>query len=53
MQSRQTRTTKNYTPSMKSFKRGQGLVLGPRTQKHPELSEDLDCITQGYALDKF
>jgi hypothetical protein len=33
MQSRQTRTTKNNTPSMKNFKRGQGLALGPRTQK--------------------
>jgi hypothetical protein len=53
MQSRQTRTTKNNTPSMKSFKRGQGLVLGPQTQKHLELSEDLDYITQGYVLGKF
>jgi hypothetical protein len=38
---------------MKSFKRGQGLALGPGTQKHLELSEDLDFITQGYALGKF
>jgi hypothetical protein len=53
MQNRQTKTTKNNTPSMKSFKRGQGLVLGPRTQKHSELSEHLDYITQGYVLGKF
>jgi hypothetical protein len=33
MQSRQTRTTKNNTPSMKSLKRGRGLVIGSRTQE--------------------
>jgi hypothetical protein len=53
MQSRQTRTTKNNTPSMNSLKRGQGLALGPRTQKHSELLEDLDYITQAYVLGKF
>jgi hypothetical protein len=53
MQSRQIITTKNNTPSRKSLKRGQGLALGPRTQKHSELSKDLDYITQGYVLGKF
>jgi hypothetical protein len=47
MQSIPTRTTKNNTPSMKSFKRG------PRTQKHLEKLENMDYITQGYVLGKF
>jgi hypothetical protein len=47
MQSIPTRTTKNNTPSMKSFKRG------PRMQKHLEKLEDIDYITQGYVLGKF
>jgi hypothetical protein len=38
---------------MKSSKREQGLALGTRTQKHSELSGNLDYITQSYALGIF
>jgi hypothetical protein len=41
------------TPSMKSLKREQGLALGTQTQKHLELSGDLDDLTQGYVLGIF
>jgi hypothetical protein len=38
---------------MKSLKREQGLALGTQTQKHLELSGDLDDLTQGYVLGIF
>jgi hypothetical protein len=40
----------NNTPSMKSLKGKQGLDLGPRTQKHSELSRDLDDHIQELAM---
>jgi hypothetical protein len=39
----------NNTPSMKSLKGKQGLGLGLRTQKHSELSRDLDDHKQELA----
>jgi hypothetical protein len=40
----------NNTPSMKSLKGKQGLGLGLRTQKHLELSKDLDDHIQELAM---
>jgi hypothetical protein len=40
----------NNTPSMKILKREQGLALGTRTQKHSELSGDLDDHKQELAM---
>jgi hypothetical protein len=40
----------NNTPSMKILKGEQGLGLGPRTQKHTELSGDLDDHIQELAM---
>jgi hypothetical protein len=50
MQSRQTRTTKAIHQSRKGLKRGQGLALGPRTQKHSGLSGDLGDHIQELAM---